>query len=691
MQGTIQFLQNEPIFSFAVLLGVILIFPIIFEKLKLPGLIGLLLAGVLLGKNGLHLLDPNSEMMKLFSDIGVVYLMFAAGLEIDVEEFRKIQDRSLTFGMLTFSIPLIVGTIIGRIFGYGWNPAILIGSLFASHTPLGYPIISRMGLMSNEAVIITIGGTIFTNIPSLLVLAVCVAINAGEFNILNLVILLGGLVIYSLVILFGLEWVGREFFRRSGDEQGTQFLFVLLALFLSAVGAQIIGVEKIVGAFLAGLAVSKLVGQGPVKEKVEFVGTVLFIPMFLVNLGLRIDLPAFVDSLSSIWLTLAVVIGLMVSKFVAAWLTKLLYRYSWAEMMVIWSLSVPQVAATLAATLVGYRVGLLKEDVLNSVIVLMLVTATVGPLVTARSAVRLAVPEPNLQAGAATFEDFAAAVEGTERPTDKQFTVVVPVYNPETEQYLVELAALLARHEGGRMVPLAIAKIQAQMPPEEMETVLVESERRVAAAVQLSQNLGVNAEPLIRVDSDVALGICHASREQRANSIVMGWGETSSLRARLFGNVIDTVLWSSHCPVAVARLLDSPTNIRRIMVALDNWSEASLLRLRFARIFAEVNQAPVMVLYLCNPGMPAEAREQVNSLLVALVAEWEPRGAWQVQMQVAVGEEAVAAVVNTAASCDLAILRSPERSTIVGLKFEDFTTAVLPLLRCSVVMLGEPG
>jgi Kef-type K+ transport system membrane component KefB len=403
----------EPVVSFAILLAVILIVPIFFERLRLPGLVGLLAAGVALGPNGFNLFQTDSETIRLLSDIGLIYLLFMSGLEVDIEQFQATKHRSAGFGFLTFIVPLIFGTIVGRFFDFGWNPAILIGSLFASHTLLAYPIVSRMGVVTNEAVTVTIGATIFTDIGALLVLAVCIGIHGGDFDTFSLVRLLLSIAIYSALILFGFNWLGKEFFRRSGDEEGNQFLFILLAVFVAAVGAEVIGVEKIVGAFLAGLAVNSAVGEGPVKEKVLFVGTVLFVPIFFIDLGLLVDIPAFISSLGAIWMTVAIVVGLISSKFLAAFFAKLAYRYSTREMITMWSLSMPQVAATLAATLVGVRAGLLTEDVLNAVIVLMLVTATLGPLITARSAAGLMgrrCVQPSFDCGCASLQSSNRAL-----------------------------------------------------------------------------------------------------------------------------------------------------------------------------------------------------------------------------------------------------------------------------------------
>jgi Kef-type K+ transport system membrane component KefB len=324
---------DSPITTFTILLIVIFTVPPIFERVCLPGLIGLLLAGVALGQNGLGLINPESETINLVSDIGKIYLMFVAGLEIDLTQFRKTRNRSIGFGALTFLMPLVAGIATGRLFDFSWNASLLIGSLLASHTLLAYPIVSRLGVLNNEAVTVTVGATIFTDTTALLVLAICVGIHAGDFTALSLVSLLIGLIIYAGVVLFGFNWAGKAFLRQSGDEQGNQFLFILLALFVAAIGAQMIGIERIVGAFLAGLAVNGVLGESPVKEKVEFVGSVLFIPCFFVDMGLLIDISAFIRTLESINLTLAIVVALIGSKFLAAFFAKLLYRYNRPELL----------------------------------------------------------------------------------------------------------------------------------------------------------------------------------------------------------------------------------------------------------------------------------------------------------------------------------------------------------------------
>ncbi|HBB35341.1 MAG TPA: sodium:proton antiporter [Cyanobacteria bacterium UBA9273] len=695
MEQILQFLPEGPIVAFTVLLLVIWTIPPIFERLRLPGLVGLLVAGVVLGPNALHFIDAKDETMKLLSDIGKIYLMFVAGLEIDLKEFHKTRNRSLGFGIATFLVPLITGTIVGRMFNFGWNASILIGSLLASHTLLGYPIVNRLGLVGNQAVTVTIGATIFTDISALLVLAICVSIHAGEFSSLSLAIQLGTLAIYSVIVLFGFARAGKEYFRRTGDEEGNQFLFILLAVFLAAVGAQVIKVEEIVGAFLAGLAVNQVVGHGPVKEKVEFVGSVLFIPFFFVGMGLLLDIPVFLETLnSSLELTIAIVVGLIGSKFLAALVVKPFYHYTWDETLTMWSLSMPQVAATLAAALVGFQVGLLTEAVFNGVIVLMLVTSILGPVITARFASRLPLPKTALDTDTSSIwwesrqEEWQGVSQTFSEGNPYRFTVVVPVYNPLTEQYLIEMAALLAHYESGLIVPLSIAKAHVHMDEPQLTEALKMRQRLLERAVDVSKEFKVEAKPKIRIDDDVAQGISRTAKEENANLIVMGWGETTTLRARLFGSVIDSVFWSAHCPIAVMRLLEEPTKIKRILVPIKDLTPQSIRTVQFAQLFAATNQGKVTFVRVFNRRTPPKQTAEFETELSKVLAQGEHQV--NSEIQIVRNDDVAQLIIKTSRSFDMVILRSWRRRTVVGLAVSDVTTQVIGELTCSMVLFGEP-
>ncbi len=675
-------LPDTPIISFTILLAIALIVPPIFERLRLPGLVGLLVAGVLLGPSGANLLDSEEQMMALFIDAGKVYLMFVAGLEIDLAEFRKTKERSLGFGIATFLLPLLGGTLVGQLFGFGLNASILMGSLLASHTLLGFPIVIRLGVATNQAVTVTVGATIFTDIAALLVLAICVSIHQGDFSPTSLAIQLGSLGLYSAAVLFGLDWAGREYFRRTGDEESNQFLFVMLAVFLVAVGSQLINVDKIVGAFLAGLAINDVVGKGPVEEKLEFVGSTLFIPFFFVGMGLLIDIPAFVKSLTDgLYLTLAIVFTSIASKLIAAISAKIVYKYNWNECLTMWSLSMPQVAATLAAALAAYDIGLISESVFNAVIVLMLVTSVLGPVLTSTFASKLPQPKQEIKK-----EDAVAGLDGKDAEGDRLFKVLVPVYNPLTVRYLTEMAALLARHESGIIVPLAIAKAYARLDEPQVERALKSSRRLLHRALKVSKKFQVEARPKIRIDDEVSEGISRTAREENANLIVMGWSEIGGLRARLFGNAIDNVFWSAHCPVAVVRLLEEPVNIRSVLVPLKHITPKTAREVEFALMFAETNNGEVRLLHVCDRRTP---REQVNDFESQL-EEIISKSGFEVRTSIKTvrHDDIARVIIEESMSADLVILRSIRRRTAGGLAVSNVTMEAIQELNCSLLLFG---
>ena len=666
---------REPVFTFALLLGIILLVPPVFEKLRLPGLVGLLVAGVVFGSSGLGLLDSKSETMVLLADIGKIYLMFVAGLEIDMEQFRRTKNRSMVFGAATFAIPLMAGTLVGRIFDFEWNTAILIGSLLASHTLLAYPIVKRLGVVNDEAVTVTIGATIFTDIGALLVLAICLGVNQGDFTAFDLGKLLGFLIIYALVVLLGLDRLGRAFFRRSKNDEGNQFLFVLLAVFVASVSAQIVGVEKIVGAFLAGLAVNDVIGNGPVKEKVEFVGSVLFIPIFFVDMGLLLDLKAFEDVFRSVGIPLSIVAALVISKFLAAMSAKLIFRYSWQQTITMWSLSLPQVAATLAAALIAFQAQIINERVFNSVILLMLVTAVAGPLITSRSAAQL------------TSTNVAEPESDIEIETEHKSRIVVPVYNPKTQRYLLELASLLVKKEAGEIVPLAIAKAQARLDSPQLDNAIERSRTLLAQAQEVGEELGIATQPELRIEYDVAQGITHLSREVDANLILLGFGNITDFRSRLFGSVINSVLWSAHCSVVVARLLDSPLKIKRILVPVESINTIGLRPVQIAQTLVG-KETEITLLHACPSQTTKERKTMLHKRLEAVAERFFPGVA--VDVRVTAQNNFVRAILNDSRQCELVILRSQrQRVGVNSLTLGATTEPLLNNLNCSVILLGE--
>jgi Kef-type K+ transport system membrane component KefB len=382
---------------FAIALAVFLFVPKVCERIRLPSAVGLLAAGVFLGPSGLAVAPKSPPVAAFFSEIGKLLLMFFAGVEIDINQFTRSRRRSMAFGMLTFTLPLLVGIGVARAFNYDWVAAVLIGSLLASHTLLGFPIVQRLGLTGNEAVTVTVGATIFTDLGALLVLAICLPVHAVGFVLSSFVLQLTQLAIYVPVVLFGLSALARRFLRRWGDTKENEFFLILLIMILAAEGAELIHLEAIIGAFLAGLAVNRAIKDSEAKHELEFLGNTLFIPMFFLTIGFLIDARIFANTiLSHFGLCAGIVGGLIAAKFLAASLAQRLFGYSTTEGLLMGALSLPQVAATLAAALVAFEtrnaegVRLIDEPVVNTVIVLMVVTSVLGPILTERVGQRLA-------------------------------------------------------------------------------------------------------------------------------------------------------------------------------------------------------------------------------------------------------------------------------------------------------------
>jgi Kef-type K+ transport system membrane component KefB len=316
-EGVLESLTHVPSLArFAIALIVFLIVPALCRRVWLPAVVGLLAAGVVLGPHGLHLAPKNPAVVNFFAEIGKLLLMFFAGLEIDLTQFQRVLNRALGFGVASFGIPLLMGVALGKVFGYGWLSALLIGSVFASHTLLGYSIVQRLRLVRNEAVTVTIGATIFTDIAALLVVAVCIPIHTAGFSTSAFLVQLLELAIYVLVVLMGLSQAAHYLLARLHAKKDGQLLAMLLIVAIAAIGAEAIHLEGIIGAFLAGLAVNRAVEHSSAKAELEFLGNTLFIPAFFVTIGFLIDVRVFGTTIAG---NLALVCAIVATPVFAKW------------------------------------------------------------------------------------------------------------------------------------------------------------------------------------------------------------------------------------------------------------------------------------------------------------------------------------------------------------------------------------
>jgi len=375
--------------KFAIVMAIIAFAPTLTRRARLPELVGLLVCGIILGPYVLAVAPMNHPIVQFFGDLGRLLLMFGVGLEIDMSLFRKTQTRSVIFGLITTRVPQVLGTAYALAFGYGIIPAIVIGSLLASHTLLAMPILTRYGALGLEPVVVTIGATMVSDTLSLIVFGICVSMYTTGFSPSGLTVQIVEVAIFVPLILIGVSRAGAWLLNKLRDNQAGYFVTMLGIMAVSGELADLINLPDIVGAFLAGVAVNAAVSDQPAKEKLEFFGRAFFIPIFFIVIGFLIVPVAVGQTIfNKFWLVAGMVVSLILGKGIAAAIAGRAFGYARQASLTMWSLTLPQVAATLAATLVGYNTlnaagqRLLPDEIFNTVLVLLVVTSLLGPVLT---------------------------------------------------------------------------------------------------------------------------------------------------------------------------------------------------------------------------------------------------------------------------------------------------------------------
>jgi Kef-type K+ transport system membrane component KefB/nucleotide-binding universal stress UspA family protein len=534
----------EPVGIFLIIIAVVLVTPLLSERVRLPGIVGIILGGMLIGEHGFQLLHEGSEI-EFLAAIGLLYLMFTAGMEVDLEQFNRVKGRAAVFGAITFLCPQLLGMLLGWALGMSWLGAVLLGSAFASHTLIAFPILSRLGMTRNEAVSITVGATVLTDIAAFVVLAVVLGVQDGDLRVGYFVRLLLLLALFTLLLLWGLPRLGKIFFRRFSG-RAIEFQFILLALFLAAVVAVQIGVHEVVGAFLAGLAVNAILPQkSPVASHVLFLGESFFIPVFLLYSGMITDPLAFLMDIQTVYIAIGVTAVAYVSKFAASWLAAKLYKYTREEFFTVFGLSHAQAAVTIPTLLVGVETGLFSDRLFNAAILMILLTTITSSLITEHHGKHLKI----------------SAEERKDYPFFSR--MLVPIANPQTQEHLVTLANILARTNSGKLLALYIARnMHGQIFG------LEQQEQLLGRVTDLLDDPNADVDLLFRIETSIANGIVHAAIEQQATAIVMGWRGKPAFRQRVFGTILDEVVWGAQVPVMVGRFNTPINGVRRLVLVL---------------------------------------------------------------------------------------------------------------------------
>ncbi|TWI53280.1 cation:proton antiporter [Halalkalibacter nanhaiisediminis] len=538
---------TDPVLIFAIAMIIFLVAPLIMAKLRIPGIIGLIFSGVIIGPNGLGLLDRDPTII-LLGTVGLLYIIFIAGLEIDLDGFKKYRSRSLVFGTLSFSIPFILGIIVTFYYGFSIGAAILLGSLLGSHTLLAYPIASRLGISKNKAVTTAVGGTIMTDTFALLILAIVAGSTQGELTPDFWFMLIVSLGLYVAGVFIIVPIVAKFFFRTLSSEGSLEYIFVMTVLFVSAYFATVAGLEPIIGAFLAGLALNRFIlEQGTLMNRIKFIGNSIFIPFFLLSVGMLMDVRILLSDPSAWVMASIVVILVIIGKFLAAWIAGKIYHYSIEEIKLIFGLSIPQAAATLAATLVGYDLGFFDQATVNGVIVMILITCMIGPY---------------------TVEKFSRIIALKEaqkpyEPSTAPERVMVPIANPKTMESLMDLAFIIRGQSPQPLYTLSVA----QGNREGSQARIVEAEKLLQHAVSYAAGAEVPIHMLTRIDSNITTGMIRAMDESRITTAVIGWNGKLSTPQKIFGGVLDKLLENSTQMIIVSKL-GHPLNITKRIVIL---------------------------------------------------------------------------------------------------------------------------
>jgi Kef-type K+ transport system membrane component KefB len=526
---------SDPVVVVAIVAGVIVASPILLERYRIPGVIGVLIAGALLGPNALGILARDQAIV-LLGTMGLIYIMFTAALEIDLAVLKRSRVQSIGFGLITFSIPQGVGTVVGHyLLGFDWPAAVLLASMFASHTLLAYPLASRLGLSKNRAVTAALGGTIVTDTLALLVLAVVASSTNGELTRAFWMKLAVSMAVYVGGILILVPQLARWFFRNVRPDGPVEFMFVLATVFTCAGLSHGAGLEPIVGAFLAGLALNRSIPhQSPLMNRIAFTGDALFVPFFLLSVGMLLDVRIFLGGARSWLISIAMVGCVIVCKYAAAELARLVFRYERAEARVMFGLSLAQAAATLAAVMVGYRIGLFDDAVVNGAILMMLVTCIWSPILVDRHGRTLAV----------ALECAPSAAEGQPQ------RILLSLSNAETAPPLIGLALLL-RDEGQNQPIYPFTVVRETTDTREA---VAYAEKMLSHAVVHCTSADVPSRPVTRIDHNVAAALNRAQRELRVSDIVMGWSHKATAQERLFGSFLEHLLEDRDFTLWMARI-----------------------------------------------------------------------------------------------------------------------------------------
>jgi Kef-type K+ transport system membrane component KefB len=548
---------QNPVLIFSLILFIILLAPVVLNRLKIPGIIGLIVSGMIIGPHGLNILEKGL-FVEVFSTVGLLYIMFIAGLELDLNEFKRHRNRSMVFGFFTFAIPISIGfPVCYFLLGYDFFASLLTASMFATHTLVTYPIVSKLRVSNNRAVAVAVGGTILTDTAVLIMLAIIVGAHRGNLSQEFWLRLIASLGMFLLIMFSIIPKIAKWFFKTMASEKYAHFIFVLSVVFLAAFLAQLAGVEAIIGAFVAGLSLNRLIPRTSVLfNRLEFIGSALFIPFFLISVGMLVDIAVIFKGPAALIIAGALISVAMSAKWLSAFLTQLAFKYSKPERQLIFGLSNAHAAATLAIILVGYKEKILDINILNGTIILILVTCVVASFVTEKAAKQVLV---SLEA------DFDAPLRGL----GNREHLLLPILNPANMEKALEFAILIK--DGKSLSPISVLTV---VPNDG------EAEKKINSAVSTLQDFikettayETQVEVIAAIDYNASSGIARAAKETMADIIILGWPRKARFLDKLVGGTLDILLNSTNKTLFICQFEKPIANHDRLVIMVPPLAE----------------------------------------------------------------------------------------------------------------------
>lgn len=577
---------DQPVAIFLLVLVMILVTPVLLRRLGIPHIVGMILAGILVGPYGLGLLARDASF-EIFGQVGILYLMFLAGVEIDMLGLQRNWRGGVRFGIVSFLLPMIGGLLAGRyLLGASWLTSALIASMLSSHTLISYPIVTRFGLSNTRASIVAVCGTIVSVLLALILLAEVISVKVhGGFAMSSLLKLGGSMIVYAAVIWWGFARMTRWFFRHFSDRV-TQFIFILAEVLLASLLAQVIGLEAILGAFYAGLALNRFIPpRSGLMTRIEFVGNAIFIPYFLIGVGMLINVQVIFAGWMALWTAAVMCVTALVGKWIASFLSARNMGLPRRGRLLIFGLTSGKAAATIAATMIGYRYGLITEDIMNGSVIMILICCGVASVTTEKAAKMMRL-------------DLAKETMEREGPEGRAVMArqLVAVANPMTAEGIMRLALLMrhpknTHHVTGLFIRSGDDATSASMGKSALKSI-----------VKVASSLEINVDEVERYDVNIGTGITNVSKEKDCTEIILGMHRKSNIVDTFFGPILEQLLRTSNKMVIMSRLFAPVNTLKRIVIIVPEKAEYETgFSLWLTRICMLAQQIGSKLLFIAYP------------------------------------------------------------------------------------------